>query len=98
MALSRVWRPEQGRLDALLDEGLQREAAGVSKCLNCGKPRPEPKQYRYVSRAEWERDEFCSSECAREHYGTTPTTLQHGSDGIDYGATKRLRKREQVAN
>lgn len=40
--------------------------ATFSHCATCRKRRPLPKKFNYVSRAEWERDPFCSTACARE--------------------------------
>jgi hypothetical protein len=56
-------------------------------CANCGEVRPEPKSFKYVSRANWESDPFCSRVCAEESYGTVPAST--GGYGIDYGATAR---------
>jgi hypothetical protein len=75
--------------DSTLQRGKRRvKAKAHTACANCGEVRPEPKTFSYVSRAEWERDEFCSASCAREHFGTT-VTLPSGGYGIDYGATAR---------
>jgi hypothetical protein len=55
-------------------------------CAFCGEPRPEPKSFKYVPRAQWERDEFCSTVCARTFFGTL---VKAEGYGIDYGATAR---------
>lgn len=45
-------------------------------CENCGKERPQPKTFRYVSFEDWAADPYCSSECCREAYGNPlPPTL-----------------------
>ena len=45
-------------------------------CENCGKERPRPKTFRYVSFEDWVADPFCSSECCREAHGVPlPPTL-----------------------
>jgi hypothetical protein len=56
-------------------------------CANCGKKRKPPKAFKYVSRAEWERDPFCSRMCAEEANDVEPASTS--GYGIDYGATAR---------
>lgn len=52
-------------------------APTLGRCRHCGKRRQLPKQLNYARLADFQRDEFCSTECCRaankvsEHLGTT---------------------------
>jgi hypothetical protein len=70
-----------------LKRGKRRVKSKVhTVCAKCGEVRPEPKTFKYVSKAAWQADPFCSANCAREFFGTQTVAAGYG---IDYGATAR---------
>jgi hypothetical protein len=50
------------------------KARYYERCVVCGKPKKIPEQMQKgVTRADFDRDEFCSTECCRAYYDGAAT-------------------------
>ncbi len=56
-------------------------------CAKCGKPRRPERSKRY-GRAAAELDPFCSTECARSHYGVSLRSSLYTMSGNEPGYVK----------
>lgn len=57
------------------------------RCLVCPNLRRRPARGHKSALAAWERDPFCSTECARLFHGVTiPRSPKHGDDDLELKA------------